>query len=76
MSTEVIYKCRCMKEEAKLEIPARRDDEEIGSWMNILQAALTVDHRKRSPLCVRTAMEYAKIYVPPDGGIGMEKKVH
>lgn len=62
---EVRYKCTCMKEEVSLRVPFRKDGEDIVEWMaNCVQTALYLDHRKRSPLCMRTAMEYAKMPVP------------
>lgn len=76
MGAKVIYKCACMKDEAQVDVPSRNEDEEIMSWMNILGAALTVDHRRRSPLCMSEKMEYAKIYISPNGQIGGEEMVN
>lgn len=74
---DVRYKCACMAEEAAIDVPGRRDDELIETWMDVMGAALMLDHRRRSPLCMAKAMQYAKIYVPPHAvmiGQGLTKQ--
>ncbi len=62
---EVRYKCSCMGAEVSIFVPFRNEGEDIRDWMaNCVQAALYVDHRKRSPFCAKTTMEYAKILMP------------
>lgn len=62
---EVRYKCSCMKEEAKVLVPYRRDDENVIEWMDrCVQPSLYLDHRERSPLCKAETMEYAKLPAP------------
>jgi hypothetical protein len=64
---DVYYKCVCMGEEAMVWVPDRKDDQEVTDWVaNTVGMALSTDHRNRSPLCMRTTMEYAKI--PMDDG--------
>lgn len=61
----IAYKCHCMKEEVMLQIPPRESTEDIIVWMNlVVQPAIYLDHRKRSPTCKRNEMEYAKIHLP------------
>jgi hypothetical protein len=63
--TEVRYRCTCMKEEAALKVPYRRDGEDVGAWMRlVVTAAIYLDHRLRSPACCASAAQYVKIYLP------------
>lgn len=63
----VIYKCRCMAEEATVAVPDRRDDENVVDWVQqIVGSALLLDHRTRSPDCRSNVTEYVKI--PVDTG--------
>lgn len=65
MAVEIKYKCHCMAEEVGLSVPSRDRDEDIQSWMTmVLQAAIYLDHRRRSPSCQAKNMEYAKIHLP------------
>ncbi len=58
----VPYKCRCMAADAVVTVPARRPGEDIAHWMETcLQLAIHVDHRLRSPACMGTELEYAKV---------------
>ena len=62
---EIRYKCKCMSCEANLSVPFRRRGEDIVEWMETcVQRAIYLDHRQRSPLCLATALEYAKIPAP------------
>lgn len=74
----VIYKCKCMKEEATVNVPFRRADEDIGKWVQgTMGMAIYLDHRTRSPNCRMTAMEYAKLPVPDNAPyLGGEPKVN
>lgn len=60
---EIKYKCRCLKDEVSFQIRERLDDEDIMRYMNHVQHAIGVDHNNRSPLCISTTLEYAKIPV-------------
>lgn len=69
MTVEIRYKCRCLTEEVTLQALERRETEDIGNWMNlVLTPSIYLDHRARSPTCEAVEMEYAKVYLPPDGG--------
>lgn len=57
----IFYKCKCMPTEAAIQCESRLDDEDIRDYMAYITSALHVDHRGRSPLCLRDKMEYAKI---------------
>lgn len=62
---ELRYKCRCMDAEASIQVPERQEAEDIIQWMNlVVQAAIYLDHRRRSPSCKTTEMEYAKLPMP------------
>lgn len=62
---EVRYKCICIGDEASLEVPYRRADEDLNEWMEtIVGSACYLDHRRRSPLCQAKNMEYMKINSP------------
>ncbi len=68
MKVKIRYKCACLQDEVTLDIQARRPHQDIAEWMeNIVTPALGVDHRKRSPICQATAVEYLKLAVPEDG---------
>ena len=63
----IVYKCRCMAEEAEIAVPDRNDDECIVHWLrHICSSACALDHRQRSPRCHSEEIEYLKI--PLDGG--------
>jgi hypothetical protein len=63
---EVRYKCACLKEEATVHVPERGRGDDVADWVGeTVGQAIGADHRKRSPLCQATKMEYAKI--PADG---------
>lgn len=63
---QILYKCRCMKAEASIDVPDRQPDGDLLEWMELVTHAIGVDHRGRSALCMATQMEYAKI--PYEGG--------
>lgn len=64
------YKCKCMQDEGSFELRERRHNEEVGSFMDRVVAALSADHRKRSALCTQTKMEYLKVPVEDGTPIG------
>lgn len=72
---DVVYKCHCMSKEATLPIAARNRNEDILDFMGRIGVAIGNDHRKRSPLCKATHMEYAKIPIEGDE-IGAPKAAH
>jgi hypothetical protein len=73
---DIRYKCKCMKDEATLNVPDRRQNADLGDWMNMLSVCISTDHRALSPLCMRTEMEYAKIPMPENApGVGMPPKM-
>lgn len=62
---EVRYKCRCMLTETSIRVPFRRLGEDVVQYMQtVIQPAVYLDHRQRSPSCREEKMEYAKIPSP------------
>jgi hypothetical protein len=69
----VIYKCTCMTEEATIAVPERREDEDVGVWVqSVVGSALLLHHRENSPNCRSQVTEYVKIPIDngPDARIG------
>lgn len=64
---DVRYKCACLPVEASLQLREREVTEDIMGFMGRVQVAIGQDHARRSPLCLATTMEYAKIPAPGDG---------
>lgn len=60
----VPFKCRCMDAEGSVDVRYRQEGEDVADWMAVLQLAIGEDHRRRSPWCRSTTMEYAKIPAP------------
>jgi hypothetical protein len=59
---EVLYKCKCMKDQAAVMVPERLPGEDLGHWMDhSFGMSLYLDHHRRSPTCRETVMEFAKI---------------
>lgn len=70
---QIHYKCRCMKEEATIDVPDRRPGSDLMVWMEAVQHCIYVDHKGLSPLCMTTAMQYAKIPFEEGGeGVGIK----
>jgi hypothetical protein len=71
-TSRLLWKCRCMPEEAALEVRARAPGEDIAAWMEgVVLPSVTRAHTAWSPLCGATAVEYLKLPIPEDGrGIG------
>lgn len=69
----VIYKCRCMAEEATVFVRDRRDDEDAAHWVErVAGSAVAEHHRNGSPACRSGVTEYLKIPIDngPDAMIG------
>lgn len=64
---EIRYKCSCLSAEVSLNVPARRGPaHDVKAWMDdVVAVRISADHRKRSPTCPSTTMEFVKIPVPP-----------
>ncbi len=61
----ITWKCRCMPEEAVLQVRNRWNSEDFLDWMrNVVQCDLGAAHAKRSPWCRSAKVEYAKIPAP------------
>lgn len=57
-----------MQDEVSLDVDARRPGQEINEWLDgVVIPAFTADHKKRSPLCQATKLDYLKLPVPEDG---------
>lgn len=73
---EIKYKCKCCDERV-VHVPPRLPGEDIADWMNlVVQAALYLDHRTRSPQCTETTMEYAKIPMTENQPLGSQPSVN
>ena len=74
----VLYRCSCLTEDAKVEVPERRPAEDIVLWVEqVVGSRLGQDHTKRSPKCRETTMTYVKIPVddnPRGVGFGPQKE--
>jgi hypothetical protein len=70
---ELRYKCRCMAAEVSVQMRERGKVEPIERYMHAIQSELSVDHARRSPLCVAGKMEYVKLPVEPGEAIGTAK---
>lgn len=68
---KVIYKCKCMSAETEIDVPDRRPNSDIGDWMDMVIACITVDHRASNALCQSDKVEYAKIPVDA-AGVGVK----
>lgn len=72
---DIYYKCTCMAEEAMVWVPDRKEDQDVVEWVEkVVGAAIGADHSNRSPLCMRTKMEYAKIPYDDSRGVGYRPK--
>ena len=70
---KVAYKCRCMQHEAEVEVPERPPGSDLMIWMGVMRSTLGMDHAYRSPGCIATELEYAKIPVA-EGAEGIGEK--
>lgn len=60
-----------MQDEGSFEVRHRHFNEDVLDWMEVMERALSADHRARSPLCRAVKTEYVKIPVPENApGIG------
>lgn len=75
---ELRYKCACMPTEVALSVRYHTSDEDVVEWMrDVVQQEIGRDHANRSPLCMRNAMEYAKIPVPENAPyVGGKPELH
>lgn len=75
---EVRYKCVCMETEVAVRLPFRAADRDVVDWMREdVGAAISADHRARSPTCARRTMAYVKIPNPESAPhIGGRPEVH
>ena len=62
----VLYRCRCMAEDASVWVPDRKDGQDVVDWVEqTVGRALAADHRARSPLCASEKVEHVSIPLPP-----------
>lgn len=67
----LLYLCDCLREEASFQVAARARDQDVSDWMkNEVTPALSADHRRRSPLCLRPSVKYLKIPAPEGRPVG------
>jgi len=71
---EVKYRCGCMAAEAALLVIPRDPKRDVAEWIDgPLMAAVSYDHKTRSPFCRAVALEYLKIPADdPTGAIGVK----
>jgi hypothetical protein len=63
-----------MKEEQTFYVLDRSPDESILHWMElVVRPALNMDHKNKSPFCIRGAVEYLKIPFPEGANFLGEK---
>lgn len=61
----VSYKCTCMQDEGSFLVRDRTAVENAVEWVEGPMAkALGADHRRRSPTCTASKVEYVKIPMP------------
>jgi hypothetical protein len=62
-----MYSCNfCGIHKASVDVPARRDDQDVVVWVKEVAAvALSEDHSRRSPAC--TPLTLSEVYIPVDG---------
>ena len=58
---EIVYTCSCTREEITVTVPYRVGGTDILAWMGVIQRCIGYDHSARSPTCLKTTVEYAKI---------------
>lgn len=68
---EILYKCRCMKEERKLIVTDRVPKRDLGEWMHVLETSISYAHRSCFPNCHSQKMEYVKIPVTGSDELGV-----
>jgi hypothetical protein len=65
MTIRCFYKCRCMAQQVAVDVQERTEDQDVVDWVeNTVGHAIGADHRARSPFCMATVMEFAKIPAP------------
>ncbi len=67
---DILYRCKCTKEDRTVHVPDRVSGTDLEYWMNVLTQCVSYDHVSRSPLCNSFKMNYVKI--PFDGADGSE----
>lgn len=66
---EILYTCRdCGVHDAKVPVRERWNGEDVISWMGAVGLTISIDHRRRSPLCNATHITQTKIPLPAGGG--------
>lgn len=62
---KILWKCRCMQDQAEVEVAERLPDQDIVHWVEqTVAAAVTRAHASLSPVCRATRMEFVKIPAP------------
>ena len=70
-AVEIGWKCKCMAAEATLLVPERRPAHDVVAWVqDVVAHRIAAEHRRLSPACWETTMEFVKIHVPPSGLVG------
>ena len=66
-----LYSCQgCGANNEPVHVPARRNGEDVATWMGATVDLLRVAHRRRSPVCDATAFGEIKIPVAGASQIG------
>ena len=68
---EVIYKCKCMRREVVISVPAMKKGEDVKTWLDrSLSPGIAQNHALLSPFCQSRVMEYVKLEVDAVIGVG------
>lgn len=62
---ELKYSCSCGIDRVTVRVDERRPDEDVKVWMDRAVAAVTEDHRQRSPACQAETIDELMIPIPP-----------
>lgn len=70
---EILIKCKCMIREVRIDVPNRRQNEDVTMWMqNVVIPEVSRAHQYLSPFCKSKTMEYIKIQIGDNAeGIGI-----
>lgn len=74
---QIWYKCACLEEEVPLDVPNRLPQTNVVTWVEgPVAGCISFDHHERSPRCLSSEMEYVRIPMDNDAGVGIAKVCH
>jgi hypothetical protein len=68
LAIQILYKCTCHPTERTVTMAARRDGEDIKTWMDKLTQVLSDDHNSKSPKCASRWPTYVKVPISNEDG--------